>query len=75
MIKKELERLLDLPVEERLEIAQLLWNSVEPEDEIRFLSIPDWQRRILEERLEDLDRNPNDGQPWDEVKKELWPRA
>jgi len=42
---------------------------------IRFLSIPDWQRRILEERLEDLDRNPNDEQPWDEVKKELWPRA
>jgi putative addiction module component (TIGR02574 family) len=58
MIKKDLERLLELPVEERLEIAQALWNSVEPEDEIRFLSIPDWQRRILDERLEDLDRNP-----------------
>jgi putative addiction module component (TIGR02574 family) len=75
MIKKDLERLLELPVEERLEIAQALWNSVEPEDEIRFLSIPDWQRRILDERLEDLDRNPSDEQPRDEVKKELWPRA
>jgi putative addiction module component (TIGR02574 family) len=58
MIRKDLERLLELSVEERLEIAQALWNSVEPEDEIRFLSIPDWQRRILDERLEDLDRNP-----------------
>ena len=32
---------LKLPVEERLEVAQLLWESVEPEDEARFLAIPD----------------------------------
>jgi putative addiction module component (TIGR02574 family) len=75
MTKEDVDKLLGLPAEERLEIAQVLWNSVEPEDEVRFLSIPDWQRRILHERQEDLDRNPADEQPWEEIKEELWPRA
>ena len=73
MTREEVKKLLDLPAEERLEIAQVLWNSVEPEDEARYLSLPDWQRRILEERLADLDRNPDDEQPCDEIKEELWP--
>lgn len=74
MSKEDVDRLLQLPAEERLEIAQALWNSVEPEDEIHFLSLPDWQRRILQERLADLDRRPDDEQPWNEVKEELWPK-
>ncbi|HEX7184859.1 MAG TPA: addiction module protein [Thermoanaerobaculia bacterium] len=73
MKKAEIEKLLELPVAERIELAQILWESVEPEDEARFLSIPDWQSRILDERLADLDRNPGDEQTWDEVKAELWP--
>lgn len=73
MKKAEIEKLLELPVAERIELAQILWESVEPEDEARFLSIPDWQTRILDERLADLDRNPDDEQTWDEVKAELWP--
>jgi putative addiction module component (TIGR02574 family) len=75
MTKAEVEQLLKLPAEERLEIAQALWESVEPEDEVRFLPIPAWQRQLIEERLEDLGRHPGDEQPWEEVKAELWPRA
>ena len=74
MTSEEVNKLLKLSPEERLEIAQVLWNSVEPEDEARYLSLPDWQRGILQERLADLDRNPDDEQPWDEIKEELWPR-
>lgn len=73
MTRSDMNALLKLPPEERLEIAQVLWESVEPEDEVRFLSIPEWQRKILEERLEDLRRNPEDEQPWEEVKAEIWP--
>ena len=66
MLKKaEIEKLLELPVAERIELAQILWESVEPEDEARFLSIPDWQARTLDERLTDLGRNPGDEQTWD----------
>jgi putative addiction module component (TIGR02574 family) len=74
MTKEDVDKLLKLPAEERLEIAQVLWNSVEPADEVRFLSLPDWQRAVLQERLEDLVRNPGDEQLWDEIKEELWPR-
>ncbi|MEO7417749.1 MAG: hypothetical protein ABI163_11855 [Thermoanaerobaculia bacterium] len=47
--------------------------STEPEEETPFLSISDWQRRILDERLADTERDPNDEQTWAEVKAELWP--
>jgi putative addiction module component (TIGR02574 family) len=73
MKSAEIQKLLELPVNERMELAQILWESVEPEDETRFLSIPDWQRRILDERLSNIERNPNDEQTWEEVKAELWP--
>jgi putative addiction module component (TIGR02574 family) len=71
----EIRKLLELPVDERMELAQILWESVEPEEEASFLSIPDWQRRILDERLADIERNPGDEQTWEEVKAELWPKS
>ena len=45
--------------------------TVETEDEAQFLAIPNWQRRILDERLADLERNPDSGQTWDEVKTDI----
>jgi putative addiction module component (TIGR02574 family) len=75
MAKTDVEDLLKLPAQERLEIAQILWESVEPEEEARLLLIPDWQREILKERVQDLDRNPGDEQSWEEVKAEIWPGA
>jgi predicted DNA-binding protein len=39
------------------------------------LSLPEWQKSILRDRLADLDRNPEDEQPWDQIKEELWPRG
>ncbi len=71
MTREDMKELFKLPVKERLELAQALWDSVDPEDEVRLLSLPDWQRSILRDRLADLDRNPGDEQPWDEVRKEL----
>jgi len=71
MRETDIQRLLALPVDERIELATRLWESVEPEDEVRFLPIPDWQARTLDERLADLDRNPGDEQSWEEVKAEL----
>jgi putative addiction module component (TIGR02574 family) len=65
MTREDVKKLFKLPAEERLEIAQALWDSVDPEEEIRLLSLPDWQKSILRDRLADLDRNPEDEQPWD----------
>lgn len=66
---------LKLPSEERFELAQILWKSIEPENEVGFLSVPDWQRKTLEERLADLERNPDDEESWEQVKADLWPGA
>jgi putative addiction module component (TIGR02574 family) len=73
MKSAEIRKLLELPATERMELAQILWDSLEPDEEIRFLPVPDWQRQILDERLADLEANPGDEQSWEEVKAELWP--
>jgi len=65
------KKLLELPVEERLALAQALWASVEPAEEARFVALPDWQRDLLRKRLADIERHPDDEEPWDEVKAEL----
>lgn len=72
MTRRDVEQLLSLPVEERLQLAQMLWESVEAEDEAHFVPIPAWQRQILDERLADLEKNPTDEQPWEEVRAEIW---
>jgi hypothetical protein len=43
------------------------------EEEKVFVDIPDWQRQVLDERLADLERYPEDEQTWEEVKAEIWP--
>ena len=69
-----MKKLLELPAAEKMELAQTLWESLEPEDETAFLAIPDWQRQVLDERLADIERHPDDEQTWEEVKAELWPK-
>ena len=73
MTRATLQKLLELPAAEKIELAQMLWESIEPEEEAGFLAIPGWQRQILDERLADLDQNPEDEETWEEVKAELWP--
>lgn len=72
MRRADLQKLLELPAAEKIELAQMLWESIEPEEEAGFLTIPGWQRQILDERLADLAEHPDDEQTWEEVKAELW---
>jgi putative addiction module component (TIGR02574 family) len=60
---------LDLPVEERLELAEALWESVEVT--AQQPPLPDWQRQILDERIAADDENPEAGSPWQEVKQRI----
>ncbi len=59
----------DLPVDERIEYLQTLWDriSAEPED----VPVPDWHRQVIHERLEAHRRSPHDGRPWSEVRDAL----
>ncbi|MGA2498290.1 MAG: addiction module protein [Tepidisphaeraceae bacterium] len=64
-----MNRLLDLSPEARLELADLLWDSVSPESEGHALA--DEEREILDTRLEDMETNGPDGLTWEQVKASI----
>ena len=72
MTKTEIQQTaLDLPPRERQELVEVLWESLEAEPAV----LPAWQHDLLDERLADLDKNPEQGSPWEEVEKRIWPDA
>jgi putative addiction module component (TIGR02574 family) len=52
---------------ERLELLERLWDSLS-DDEV---PLTDAQKAELDRRLEDLDRNPEDSEPWEAVRDRL----
>ena len=70
MTKLQLQReIFQLPLEEQLELAEGIWEHLE--DAPDQPGLPEWQQRILEERIADDDANPDAGSPWHEVKKRI----
>ena len=70
MNKAELKlEALQLPVEDRLELAEALWESLEREP--GHIELPAWQREILDERLAADDAAPEAGSLWKEVKRRI----
>jgi putative addiction module component (TIGR02574 family) len=67
MSEVEIQKLLDLPPNEKAEIARRLLESLEPGP------VPAWHLAILRERLAEADANPEAGISWEQVKAELWP--
>lgn len=67
--------LLALDVETRLELIELLWESIasDPQASAR-LPISDAERAIVEERLGEHRENPSTARPWSEVRDELFKR-
>jgi len=73
MTKTELRsQALQLPVDERLELAEALWESLE--QEAVPPALPEWQQRLLEERIAADDAAPEEGSPWAEVKQRILSR-
>jgi putative addiction module component (TIGR02574 family) len=64
-----LDSVLTLPVEERIRIAEKIWDSVA--DDARQVQLEPWQMRELDQRLEELKKNPNAGKLWSEVKRQI----
>jgi putative addiction module component (TIGR02574 family) len=73
MIPSELRQtVLRLPAEERQELAEALWESLDTEP---ATTLPDWQRQILDARLAELEANPEAGSSWEEVEARIWPEG
>ena len=73
MTKAELqEKLMDLPVEERLDLAQTLWDSASPHPEGPELT--NGQKAVLEKRRATFLANPDAFDSWEDVKSRILAR-
>lgn len=71
MTHADLQRLaLELSPGERRELVDALWESLERDPE----PLPEWQRRLLDQRLAALDEAGDPGRRWEEVEREIWGR-
>lgn len=59
----------DMPVEERLQLVNDIWDSIAELPEA--VPVPDWHKEELKTCLEEYHKNPNDGSPWMEVKQRI----
>ncbi len=73
MTKVEIaQQALTLPERERFELAQTLWASIEEPNTFHDLQpLPDWQKQLLDERLEASANE--EGEDWEHVRAEIWP--
>ena len=59
----------DLSVDEKIDYLQSLWDRIAATPEA--IPVPDWHREIIDQRLEDLEADPDAGDGWDAVKGRL----
>jgi len=64
-----LAKVASLSPADRLELIGAIWDTQSPDD----LPITDGERALLDARLDDMERNPDDQSPWSEVKPRLQP--
>jgi putative addiction module component (TIGR02574 family) len=62
-----LARVASLSPAARLELIGAIWDSLSPDD----LPVTDAERALLDARLANMERNPDDQSPWPEVKARL----
>lgn len=73
MNRVRLAEILELPVVERVKLAQALWDSVSELPEPFPLS--EAEREKIDRRLEAYRRDPEAASPWPEVKERILRRA
>lgn len=69
MARITVDQLLDLPLAERVELAQALWDSVAANPE--NMPLTEEQRQELDRRLEAYEQDPASGASWDSIKSSL----
>jgi putative addiction module component (TIGR02574 family) len=64
------EEIFELSAEARLHLIESLWDSLSPDE----VPVPEAHRELIEQRLEDQRRNPDQSVSWEELEGELFPR-
>ena len=63
------QEIFNLTAEERLQLIESLWDSLSPSE----VPLPEWHKQLIDQRLEDHRRNPDDSSSWEELRDELFP--
>jgi len=61
-----------LSIAERIELAEDLWDSIPSEG--ADLTLTEAQKAELDRRLEDLERDPDAGESWEDIRARLYDR-
>ena len=61
-----------LSIAERIQLAEDLWESIPEEG--TDVPLTEAQKAELDRRLEDVERNPETGEPWEVVRARLYER-
>jgi putative addiction module component (TIGR02574 family) len=69
MSPAQLEEILRLSVEERIQLVEAIWDSIAEHPDA--LPVTDAQRRELDRRLADHLREPQATRPWSQVRDSL----
>lgn len=64
-----LAKFRELPSDEKIRLVQELWDSIA--EEVARLPLTESQRRLLDERIEEHERNPEDVEPWEKAKDDI----
>lgn len=60
---------LKLPLAQRVQIVEEIWNSIA--DAAAQLPLQDWQAEELDRRVAEHQANPGEGVPWAEVRRKV----
>lgn len=60
-----------LPIPERLKLVEEIWDSIAQDATADTLPLSDEEKAMLDERLADLEANPDAGRPWSEVRASI----
>lgn len=60
-------KVVSLSPADRLELIGAVWDSLSPDD----LPVTEIEKALLDTRLADMERNPDDQSPWPDVKARL----
>ncbi|MDZ4816703.1 MAG: addiction module protein [Verrucomicrobiota bacterium] len=61
-----ISELQKLPLHERLQLVEDLWDSIALDDS--NLSVPQWQKDELDRRAREFEAKPDSGIPWETAK-------
>lgn len=62
-----IQEIMDLSVAEKILLVEKIWDSI-AEDSLKE-PLPEWKKKLLEERLAEHKQNPDSGITWNELKK------